>query len=286
MKGNVNPFEPWRPVEARIPQPIHASRPWRPPPPPPVRPTVEEPPFVEPVKAPPPNKPSVLPPQPQRRQCRTGQPSAGRTPISQLAAFGVLTVLALICLDEVGWLCGAHLPRLLGLGLSGGMFVAMSFASPRRNWYRRLRGMAIALTLAGITLWFIPTVHGVSLWSAYRQVEELRALPAGDIAGYQSRTARCRLLIEEFPSFASDIRAAKQAWLRRTVDEAIENADRQLETDPHAAFAHLHRLNTELARLEHYPSVQKELESARGRAMQACAKEVQREVKNGHVGQP
>jgi hypothetical protein len=145
--------------------------------------------------------------------------------------------------------------------------------------------MAIALSLAGITLWFVPTVHGVSLWSAYRQVQQMRALPAGEVARYQRAVAESQFLVEDFPSFAPDIRAAKQAWLHHTVDEAIENADRQLENDPQTAFVHLHRLNEELARLEHYASVQKELETARRRAMQGCAKAVQREVKNGVVGQ-
>jgi hypothetical protein len=124
------------------------------------------------------------------------------------------------------------------------------------------------------------------LWSAYRQVEALRNLPAGDLARYQRGAEARQLLVEEFPSFAPDIDAAKQAWIHRTVDEAIENADRQLESDPHAAFANLHRLNTELARLEYYASVQKELESARRRAMQVCAKVVQREVKKEVAGQP
>jgi hypothetical protein len=189
----------------------------------------------------------------------------------------------LLCLDEVGWLRGTHMPRLIGLGLSGGMFVAMSVPSSRRSWYKRLKGMMIALALAGISLWFVPTVHGVSLWSSYRQIEDLRTLPAGDVAAYQSGAAARKLLVEEFPSFASDLSAAKQAWLRQTVDVAIENADRQLDKDPQAAFAHLHRLNEELARLEHYALVQRELESARGRAMQACAKMVQREFKKGQA---
>src|SRR5262245_30798561 len=130
MKGNVNPFEPWRPVESRIPQPIHASRPWRPAPPPPPRPAAEQPPFVEPVKTPPRIKPSVQSPQAQRRQCRTAQPCDARTSVSQLAAFAALTILGLVCLDEVGWLRGTHMPRLLGLGVSGGLFAAMGFSSP------------------------------------------------------------------------------------------------------------------------------------------------------------
>jgi hypothetical protein len=191
-----------------------------------------------------------------------------------LAAFCLFSLLAVLCLDSVGWLQGSHTPRLLALGASIGVLAGMAF-NRRRSWYSRLTWMAASLGFAGIAAWFVPTVHGVSLWSAYRQVEELRALPAGDLAEYQRGTPARRLLVEEFPSLAADVSAAQQAWLRRTVDEAIENADRQLEKDPQTAFANLLRLNTELARLDHYTTVQKELEAARLRAMQATAKVVQ-----------
>lgn len=148
----------------------------------------------------------------------------------------------------------------------------------RRDWRTRLTWMAGSLALAGLALWFVPTMRGVNLWSAYRQVEALRALPAGDLAAYQRGAATRRVLVEEFPSFAPEMSAAERAWLRRTVDEAVETADRQLETDPHAALAAVHRLNAELTPLEHYASVQKDLASARARAMQACDKVARREA--------
>jgi hypothetical protein len=175
----------------------------------------------------------------------------------------------------VGWLRGTHAPRLMALGVSAAVLLGMAM-SRRRSWYARLTWMALALALAGITAWFVPTLRGVNLWSAYRQIEALRAVPAGDVAEYQRGAPARRILVQEFPSFAPDVSAAEQSWLRRTVDEAIENADRQLENDPHAALADLHRLNEELARLEHYALVQKELESARRRALQACLKVAQR----------
>ncbi len=70
--------------------------------------------------------------------------------------------------------------------------------------------------------------------------------------------------------------AAEQAWLRRTVDEAIENADRRMEKDPHQALADLHQLNEELAPLQQYASVRKEVQAARRRALRACLKVAQR----------
>jgi hypothetical protein len=284
MRGNINPFEPWRPVEARIPQPIHASRPWRPSPPPPARQAAEEPPFVLPVNTPRRDGPPAQPARTKQLQNRKERPSSGCIRISQFFALGIFFLLTVLCLDAVDWLRGTHLPRLIAIGASAGFLVAMAL-NGRRNWYTRLAWMAGALAFAGAAAWFVPTVNGVSLWSAYRQVEAIRNLPAGDLAAYRRGAEARQLLVEEFPSLAADISAAKQAWLRRTVDEAIESADKQLESDPHAAFVNLHRLNMELARLEHYDSVKKELESARRRAMQVCAKLVEHEVKKEEAGQ-
>jgi hypothetical protein len=273
MKGTVNPFEPWRPPANRIPPLLHAGRPWRPPSPPPVRAAVEEPPFVEPVKPLPRNKPPERPKQPQRQ---TGTSSPRPTPIEQWMAFVVL-VLGFLCLDSVSWLCGTHILRLMALGASAGIFVGMAFPHPSRGWSTRLIWITAALALAGMSLWFVPTIHGVNLWSAYRQVENLRSLPAGDVAAYQRGAAARRTLVEEFPSFAADVSAAEKAWLRRTVDEAIENADRRLAKDPDAALVRLHQLNNELSEeLKRDPSVRKDLTSARRRAVQACLKFAQK----------
>lgn len=276
MKGTVNPFEPWRPVEGHIPPPLHASRPWRPPAPPPARAALEALPAVEPVH-PPRNRPPERPKQPQGQG---GQLSPTRTPISQrpisqLWLFAVLCVFACIGLDSIGWYRGTHLPRLIVLGISVGLFAARVF-SHRRSWYTRLRGMTIALAIAGVALWFVPTIHGVSLWSAYRQVEKLHSLPAGSIAEFQRGAAARQTLVEEFPSFAADVSAAEQAWLRRTVDEAIEKADRHSKNNPEEALDQLHQLDKNLSEMKHYAAVKKDLESARRRALQAWRKVAQR----------
>lgn len=283
MKRNVNPFEPWRPPAAAVPPPIHAARPWRPPSPPPMQTATEEPPFVEAVDPPPPRKKRPKhPPRPKRPQGQAEKPSRSLTPLSQCIPVILLAVSALLCLDSVGWLRGTHLPRLLALGASAALLVVMAF-NRRRSWYTRLTGMATALALAGIAAWFVPTVRGVNLWSAYRQVEALRLLPAGEVAEYQRGAAARRILVEEFPSFTSDVSAAEQAWIRRTVDEAVDSADRRLETEPHIVLADLQRLDAALASLEHYAPLKHELEAARRRAVQACAKAARREVEELHV---
>lgn len=288
MKGRVNPFEPWRPAQVDVPPPLHASRPWRPPALP--RVAAEEPLVVEPADPPqPPKRPAAnqkaakrgkRPPEPERPP----RPATPRTPPVELrkdqkVVLGMFFALVVLGLIGLCWLGGTHLPRVFFalLAVAFGFTTGISIAH-RRSWYTRLGWMATGLALACLAGWFVPTMQGVSLWSAYRQVSELDALPAGDIAGYTNGAASRKELVSEFPTFAEDVAAAEHAWLRRTVDAAIENADRRLETHPHKALADLQKLNESLSRLEHYPLVQKELEAARRRVLQATAKAAREEV--------
>lgn len=271
MKGRVNPFEPWRPAEVNVPPPLHASRPWRPPLPPRA---AEEPLVVEPVDEPPAPKKSAAKPKakPPRRERQRPQP-APRTPPRGLRAdekivLGIIFLLVLLGLAGLGWLGGTHLPRVFVtlLAVAVGFTVGISLAR-RRGWHTRLGWMAGGLAVAGLAGWFVPTMQGVSLWSAYRQVSELQALPAGDIAGYTRGVAERKQLVAEFPNFAEDVTTAEHGWLRRTVDAAIEDADRTLETDPIKALTNLQQTNTALARLDHYSLVRKELEAAQRRIL-------------------
>jgi hypothetical protein len=280
MKGIVNPFEPWRPVEDRVPPPLHASRPWRPTAPPPRAAVEEALPVAEAVDSPTPKRCG-------KRKCplrveRVNRPASDKAnksseanrPVGVVALFLLLGVAAVVGLC---WLGETHFLRVMIplLALAVGFSVGIS-TTTQRLWHARLGWMVAGLAFAGLAAWFVPTLNGVSLWSAYRQVEELRTLPAGDVAAYQGGAAQRRRLVEEFPSFVSDLRSADLAWLRRTVDAAIESADRQLENDPHAAFAELRQLNNELAALENFSSVRDELQAAQRRALQACAKAIQR----------
>lgn len=266
MKRVVNPFEPWRPQETPVPPPIHAGRPWRPAPPTAKRRAVEDIPFAEPVD--PPRRGKAVAAPPKRAPVAAKQPASRRTPISQLFGMGLFIVLMLVGIDSLDWLRGSHLPRLAALGASAGTIAGLAL-SRRRGWHERLLWMAAALAFAGVAAWFVPTLEGVNLWSGYRQIEELRALPAGDVGAFQRGATERRKLVEAFPAFASDVRSAELAWVRRTVDEGIENADRQMEKDPRAALAALRRLNDEMMRSGHYPAVQAELATAQRRLKQA-----------------
>jgi hypothetical protein len=275
MKGNVNPFEPWRPIEMKVPPPLHVGRPWRPPAPPARRVAVEEPPFLEPVERPR-NKPPLRQPKPQPPRGQASGPPLRPAPqrsacpcrLGVLFLVSVVSAMALPLL--VAGMKESHFARVSLADVSAAFGLAMSLVLYRRSWYSRLGWLAGGLALAGLAIWFMPTTHGVSLWSAYRQVEELRTLPAGDLAGYQRGAFARKQVVAEFPTFAVDVRAAEQAWMRRTADALIEKTDHQLGNDPQKALTDLHRANEELSGLEHYPLVKKDVEAARRRAVQAC----------------
>ncbi len=189
MKGNVNPFEPWRPTNLDVPPPLHAGRPWRPQEKTPARAAAEEPLFVEPVDPPAQKAPPKRPPQRERMR-RPAQPTALNTPVAllrtdQKVVLGLFFALGILGLVGLAWLGGTHLPRIFTalLAVGVGFTIGISLAH-RRTWFARLGWMAGALALAGLAGWFVPTMRGVSLWSAYQRVDELRNLPAGDVAGF------------------------------------------------------------------------------------------------------
>lgn len=282
MKGNVNPFEPWRPTGLDVPPPIHAARPWRPSAPK-GRKVEEEPPFVEPADKLPgaarPNIPAARPRAPEPKYRCSRQRSSGEMRTDLKVVLGMAPLLAILGLIGLGWFGGTHLPRvaIALLAVAAGLTLGISVAR-RRSWYVRLVWIAGGLAFAGLAGWFVPTAGGISLWSAYRQVDELNALPAGDVAAFVRGVPERREVVAEFPSFAEDITAAEQAWVRRTVDAAIEDADRQIDLDPAKPLANLHQLNAELSRTEHYALVRGDLEAARRRALQASLKAARDEV--------
>lgn len=276
MNGIVNPFEPWRPVEAEIPPPIHASQPWRPTPPTQLA-ASEEIPFAELADPPKRCKQPKRKCAAKRAERERTAPTTREAPKSSRVLVPLIFLLGLLVVLGLSWLGGDHFWRITVTlaAVGAGFIVAFSLPS-ERGWHVRLGWLAAGLALAALSAWFVPTLHGISLWSAYARVEELRTLPLGDMDEYRRDAPARRMLVEAFPSFASDVSAAELAWVRRTVDEAIENADRRLEVDPHTALSDLHRVNAELSRLDQYVSVRNELQAAEQRAAQACVKVARR----------
>lgn len=269
MNGNVNPFEPWRPPGCNVPPRLHVGRPWRPPVKPAARVRFEEPPLVEPVEKP---ARKQAPARPKRRA-----PVAARTPSTPLlrtdqnVVLGMLFALSALGLWGLAWLGDSHLPRVFVtlLAAAAGFICGISLAR-RRTWFVRLGWMAGGLALAALAGWFVPTTRGVNLWSAYQQVDELRALPAGDVSAYKRGGPYRKQVVSEFPTFAEDIAAAERGWLRRTVDAAIEDADRKMPNHPGVALADLHQWSKELSQLDHYGIVKDDLEAAQKRVLEAC----------------
>ena len=68
--------------------------------------------------------------------------------------------------------------------------------------------------------WFVPTTDGVNLWTARheqtRVLDELTALPAGDIPGYLGGQL-ARKLVAEFPSCRPQVLMAEGHWSKRSV---------------------------------------------------------------------
>ncbi len=278
MKAIVNPFEPWRPIDLPIPTPLNAGRPWRPSPP--LRPASEEAiPLAE----------SVDPPARKRKQRCCGkkkcaarkakktQPSIDRERVGEPKRSRILPILFLLLgtLILAGFSCfgGTHYFRVFVTLFA--VFVGFSFGlspSAEKSWHVRLRWMTCGLALAGLSAWFVPTLSGINLWSAYRQVEDLREMQPGEVDEFLRGAADRHRLVEAFPSFAAEVKSGEAAWLRRTVDEAISSADLRLDTLPCTAATDLQKLSAELKGLDHFDAVRDELQSAIQRAEQACVK--------------
>jgi hypothetical protein len=275
MFSNLNPFEPWRPREARQPAPpvVDARRPWRPP--------MPEPPFALPVEPKPaPRARRELPvPRPAHTRQRPTPPPAELRPDQRALAllFPGLVVLGLAGLIALG---GTHLPRvfLALLSLGAGCLIGISLRR-QRPWYARLGWVASGLAGAALAGWFAPTTSGLSLWGAYQRLAAAEAIPPGNVAAYTQGQAGRRELVREFPTFREAVETAELSWLRRTVDTAIEQADVKLETDPEEASETLQKLTKDLNGLEHFDSFAPELLGARKRAVQARLEQAVAEVK-------
>ncbi len=278
MKAIVNPFEPWRPIDVPIPKPLNPGRPWRPSPP--LRPTSKGAiPLAE----------SIDPPATKRkrrccgknkcaeRKAKKAQPSTDLQRVGEPKRSRVLPILFLLlgtlAIAGFSFFGGTHYFRVFVTLFA--IFIGFFFGlwpNANRAWHARLRWMTAGLALAGVSAWFVPTLSGVNLWSAYRQVDELRTMQPGEVDEFLRSAADRHLLVQAFPSFALEVKSGEMAWLRRTVDEAISSADLRLDTRPRAAASDLQQLNVQLRGLEQFGTVRDELQSAIQRAERACAK--------------
>jgi hypothetical protein len=266
MTRDPNPFEPWRPRPGECPPPaIDLHRPWRP------RRTPE--PAAYPVPDPVPGKAET--------KSGTGTGSGTEAPAFEprpdnLAILTtVLLLLLAVAILTQGGADNAHLPRILAAlaAVGAGWGVSVSLAR-RRPMPVRLGWIGAGVLAALAVRWFVPTVHGVSLWEAGGLAAETEAIPAGDVVGY---TAGARHRKAAVSDYAGEIKAADRAWMRRTADAAIASSRERIERDPAQASHDLHLLAGSLERLDHWAEVRDDLRAVRRKALHACVQRLEKE---------
>jgi hypothetical protein len=191
----------------------------------------------------------------------------------------LLVCLPLGVLIGLIWLGGNHFPRVVCAALAVGLGSAAVLSLARnKGWFIRLGCFGVGLVVAGLVWLYVPTTGGINLWSAYRELGDLRALPAGDATRYVDSKARRQELVQEFATFRDDVEAAEQEWGRRTAEAAVREAEGLLERDPDQASAGLRQAAALLSRTGHHPVAQAQLQDARRQAVLARLKQAEAEL--------
>jgi hypothetical protein len=265
MPDDINPFEPWRPRRDPDPTPDDEMlRHWRPPSNRPSEPDPNAGPEPEWYRRPRAPEPARAP-----RRDRSG------------ASWFVWVTIALIIAAMITWANngGEHVTRVAAAG--GCLWLALLLAWPlgkRRRWYTRL-GIIVAGAAGTVAAWlFVPTTGGVNLWHAESVLASIRALPAGDVAGYQAGLAERNRVAQEFPRFFKPIHDAEISWLELTVSQAVQQADQERAHDPVAALGRLRKVYVTLFSSEDFNDATNELHRGRRRAMASCIRWVEEEV--------
>jgi hypothetical protein len=104
----------------------------------------------------------------------------------------------------------------------------------------------------------------------------MEAYPLDAPAGFAAGEARRRAAAREFPQYAPEIIAAERAWLRDCVNAAVAEASDVRDSKPGQATAGLLKCERGLGRLLQNTDLQKDLHEARGEAVVAHGKWVER----------
>src|SRR5262249_42524063 len=158
---------------------------------------------VPPDTSPPPGSPDRPAAKPSEAPSAPRPPSA---PAEGLWVYAVLVALTLPALVGIVLLPTGHFTRVLGV--LAVVELASAFAIlffRRRRWKAGLGCVGAGLVLA-VAAWFlVPTSQGLSLWSAYGEVERLTAeldeLPPGDMGGFTKGAGERADLVKTFPQF-------------------------------------------------------------------------------------
>src|SRR5262249_28013378 len=141
------------------------------------------------------------------------------------------------------------------------------------SWTVRLAVAAVGFLLAAPAWGFVPTSDGPSLWGAHRLVAQTEELPGGDVAAYARGKSARPAAGDRLPGLKPAMEQAERGWFARTADQAAEEADALLPTDPREATERLRQLDASLqAHQPGYSQVRDTLKAARTRALLAQLK--------------
>jgi hypothetical protein len=166
------------------------------------------------------------------------------------------------------WLGVNHFPRVVCAALAVWLGSAAGLSLARKKgWLIRLGCIGGGLVVAGLVWLFVPTTGGINLWSAYRELADLQALPTGEFGRYGAGMARREEMVREFPTLEGDVRAAEGEWARRSADEAVREAEGLLEGDPDRASAVLRQAEARLSAAGHHAVARARLQDVRRKAV-------------------
>lgn len=250
MPSELNPFEPWRPRGGDGDE----MHPWR---------------AVRRDEPDPADDREV--PHYQRRQ-GGGNDDAPARPPSTANFFLVVLFLVVVGLG-LGFLAyhgGGHVGRIGATAacLFLGPLVGLSLLH-RSSWYVRL-GLLTVGVAGGVACWyFVPTLGGLSLWSAQEMLARLERLPAGDPEAYRATESDRALLRQEFPAWKADIARVEMRLMQNSINQLIAEADRLRQTDAEAALRKLSELEKLIASFPQQWTFQPSLNAALQRAADA-----------------
>jgi hypothetical protein len=174
--------------------------------------------------------------------------------------------LGALCLFTLEGLPAGHGFRLFCVFLAGalGLLLGISLLH-RASLATRLSVFGMAALVAGGAWWLIPVADGPSLLEAQFRVATLESLPPGEVSRFLSERAAQRRAVDCFPALRPRLQAAERAWLVRTVDGVVAQAEQLAEEDPGRAGESLAQAGRDFDSLEPDDSIRARLLAARRR---------------------
>jgi hypothetical protein len=188
-----------------------------------------------------------------------------------LVSLGVISLAASLYFT----LPGVNLPRIAGILVPPVVAMALALRQwSRRAWYVHLAWHVIAVALAALAWWFMPTTRGLTYWEARHRLTQLDQVAAGDLAEFLPRHAACQEAADQFPDLAARTTAIRDKWTGDTVEAAVAEAQALLPGDPVGASARLKSVRDDLALLSDSPKLTKARQRVVSLRLEAAAEEL------------